>query len=67
MFQKELAERLASDPGSKKYGVISVFLQAFYKVEMQFDIAPDKFEPPPKVWSSVIKATRNNRIEIGCD
>ena len=67
MFQKELAERLASAPGSKKYGVISVFLQAFYKVEMQFDIAPDKFEPPPKVWSSVIKATRNNRIEIGCD
>ena len=67
MFQKELAERLASEPGSKKYGVISVFLQAFYKVEMQFDIAPDKFAPPPKVWSSVIKAIRNDRVRLGCD
>ena len=67
MFQKELAERLASPPGSKKYGVISVFLQAFYEVEVQFDIAPDKFDPPPKVWSTVIKAIRNNTVELGCD
>ena len=67
MFQKELAERLASGPGSKKYGVISVLFQAFYDVELQFDIEPDKFVPPPKVWSSVIQATRNDTSELPCD
>jgi 16S rRNA (adenine1518-N6/adenine1519-N6)-dimethyltransferase len=67
MFQKELAERLASGPGSKKYGVISVFLQAFYDVKLKFDVGPEKFDPPPKVWSSVIQATRNSITELGCD
>ena len=67
MFQKELAERLASPPGSKKYGVISVFFQAFYNVELKFDVDPDKFVPPPKVWSSVIQASRNNITELACD
>ena len=67
MFQKELAERLAAAPGSKKYGVISVFLQAYYNVEILFDVSPDKFAPPPKVWSSVIRAERTNTQSLACD
>lgn len=67
MFQKELAERLAAVPGSRKYGVISVLLQAYYKVEVLFDVAPDKFAPPPKVWSSVIKAERTETESLPCN
>ena len=55
MFQKEVAERIAAPPGSKVYGVISVLLQAFYKVEYLFDVPPGSFNPPPKVMSGVIR------------
>lgn len=57
MFQKEVAERVASKEGSKVYGVLSVLVQAFYKVEYLFDVAPEAFNPPPKVVSGVIKIT----------
>lgn len=57
MFQKEVAERIAAPPGSKVYGVISVLLQAFYKVEYLFDVPPGSFNPPPKVMSGVIRLT----------
>lgn len=55
MFQKEVAERIAAPPGSKVYGVTSVLLQAFYKVEYLFDVPPQSFNPPPKVMSGVIR------------
>jgi 16S rRNA (adenine1518-N6/adenine1519-N6)-dimethyltransferase len=58
MFQKEVAERAASKEGSKVYGVLSVLIQAFYKVEYLFDVEPRCFNPPPKVMSGVIKLTR---------
>jgi len=58
MFQKEVAERVASPSGSKVYGVISVFMQAYYDVEYLFDVAPDCFNPPPKVMSGVIRLTK---------
>ena len=58
MFQKEVAERVASAPGSKEYGILSVLVQAYYKVDYMFTVAPGVFNPPPKVKSGVIKAVR---------
>jgi 16S rRNA (adenine1518-N6/adenine1519-N6)-dimethyltransferase len=58
MFQKEVAQRAASGPGSKVYGVLSALIQAFYDVEYLFDVSPDCFNPPPKVMSGVIRLTR---------
>ncbi|PCH87358.1 MAG: 16S rRNA (adenine(1518)-N(6)/adenine(1519)-N(6))-dimethyltransferase [Flavobacteriales bacterium] len=67
MFQKEVAERLASDPGSRKYGILSVLLQAYYDIEYLFSVSASKFKPPPKVESAVIRITRNKRTTLGCD
>lgn len=67
MIQKEVAERLAAGPGSKTYGILSVLLQAWYNVEYLFTVSETVFDPPPKVKSAVIRATRNDRTELGCD
>ncbi len=58
MFQKEVAERIASEPGTKKYGILSVLLQAYYKIEYLFTVNEDVFSPPPKVKSAVIRLTK---------
>ncbi len=57
MFQKEVAQRIASKEGNKVYGVISVLIQAFYDVEYLFDVHEKCFQPPPKVKSGVIRLT----------
>lgn len=62
MFQKEVAQRVASKPGSKVYGVISVLIQAFYDVEYLFDVPQECFNPPPKVMSGVILLTRKQTL-----
>ena len=67
MIQKEVAERLASPPGSKAYGILSVLLQAWYDVEYLFTVSEHVFDPPPKVKSAVIRMTRNNVTSLGCD
>lgn len=67
MLQKEVAERLCSKPNSKKYGILSVFLQAFYKVEYLFTVPAEVFNPPPKVQSAVIRCQRNERKQLDCD
>ncbi len=67
MLQKEVAERLASPPGKKHYGILSVLLQAWYDIEYLFTVEPNSFFPPPKVQSAVIRVTRNSRTELGCD
>lgn len=67
MFQKEVAERVCSGLGTKKYGILSVLIQAFYDVEYLFTVNEEVFNPPPKVKSGVIKITRNNIIELDCD
>lgn len=67
MLQKEVAERLAAGPGSKTYGILSVLLQAWYDVEYLFTVSETVFDPPPKVKSGVIRATRNDRVALGCD
>lgn len=55
MFQKEVAQRIAANEGSKVYGVTSVLVQAFFKVEYLFDVNPACFQPPPKVKSGVLR------------
>jgi len=67
MFQKEVAERCATKPGSKEYGILSVFLQAYYKVEYLFTVKAGVFNPPPKVLSAVIRLTRNETAALDCD
>ncbi len=67
MFQKEVAERVAEKPGTKKYGITSVLLQAYYDIEYLFTVEPHHFNPPPKVKSGVIKLTRNNVLKLDCD
>jgi 16S rRNA (adenine1518-N6/adenine1519-N6)-dimethyltransferase len=67
MLQKEVAERLAAPPGSKTYGILSVFLQAYYNIEYLFTVNEDVFTPPPKVKSGVIRLTRNKTEKLDCD
>ena len=67
MIQKEVAERLASAPGSKVYGVLSILIQAWYDVEYLFTVDEHVFDPPPKVKSAVIRLTRNDKSSLGCD
>jgi 16S rRNA (adenine1518-N6/adenine1519-N6)-dimethyltransferase len=67
MFQKEVAERIASPPGSKKYGILSVLLQAFYDIEYLFTVSEKVFYPPPKVKSAVIRLKRNTVTKLDCD
>ena len=67
MFQKEVAERICSGPGSKKYGILSVLIQAFYNTEYLFTVNEEVFNPPPKVKSGVIKITRNEIVKLDCD
>ena len=67
MIQHEVAVRMASQPGNKQYGILSVLIQAWYKVEYLFTVEPGVFNPPPKVQSAVIRMTRNDVTDLGCD
>lgn len=67
MFQKEVAERIASPPGSKKYGILSVLLQIYFDIEYLFTVNENVFYPPPKVKSAVIRLRRNDVKDPGCD
>ncbi len=58
MIQKEVAERIVSKHGNKVYGILSVLLQSFYKVEYLFTVPENVFSPPPKVKSAVIRLTK---------
>lgn len=67
MFQKEVAMRIASKEGNKVYGILSVLVQAFYDVKVEFKISPGAFFPPPKVDSAVITCLRKKEFSLGCD
>lgn len=67
MIQKEVAERMAASPGCKAYGILSVLVQAWYNVEYLFTVHEHVFNPPPKVKSAVIRMTRNETTDLGCD
>ena len=67
MIQKEVAERIAAKPGKKTYGILSVLIQAWYHVEYLFTVDEHVFNPPPKVKSAVIRMTRNEIQDLGCN
>ena len=67
MIQREVAQRMASAPGNKAYGILSVLIQAWYDVEYLFTVDENVFNPPPKVKSAVIRMTRNEVTDLGCD
>ena len=67
MIQREVAQRMASEPGTKAYGILSVLIQAWYRVEYLFTVDEHVFNPPPKVKSAVIRMTRNDVTDLGCD
>ncbi|MDP4266082.1 MAG: 16S rRNA (adenine(1518)-N(6)/adenine(1519)-N(6))-dimethyltransferase RsmA [Bacteroidota bacterium] len=67
MFQKEVAVRIASKPGNKDYGILSVLMQAYYNTEYLFSVSEQVFNPPPKVKSGVIRFVRNNNEKLDCD
>lgn len=67
MFQKEVAERIASREGSKVYGITSILLQAYFDIDYLFTVHEDVFDPQPKVKSAVIRLKRNNIKKLPCD
>ena len=67
MIQREVALRMASAPGSKTYGILSVLVQAWYDVEYLFTVDEHVFNPPPKVKSAVIRMMRNDVDDLECD
>ncbi len=67
MIQKEVAERIVAEPGSKTYGILSVLLQAWYTIDYEFTVSEQVFLPPPKVKSAVIRMTRNQVDTLACD
>ena len=63
MVQREVADRLAAEPGSRDYGLLSATAQLFARVEKLFTLPPDAFSPPPKVHSSVVRLTMAPRLD----
>lgn len=57
MFQRELGARLAAEPGTRDWGRLSVVTQLHCEVEALFDVPPEAFVPPPKVYSQVVRLT----------
>ena len=67
MIQKEVAQRICSKPGNKQYGILSVLMQTWYDIKIEFNVKPGSFFPPPAVQSSVISFRRNSRKKLPCD
>jgi 16S rRNA (adenine1518-N6/adenine1519-N6)-dimethyltransferase len=57
MFQREVVERIAAEPGGRERGYLSVVAQNAFEIEPLFDVPPGAFYPVPKVWSSVVRFT----------
>jgi 16S rRNA (adenine1518-N6/adenine1519-N6)-dimethyltransferase len=57
MVQKEVADRIAAEPGGSEYGILSATAQLYARVEKLFSLPPGAFSPPPKVHSTVLRLT----------
>jgi 16S rRNA (adenine1518-N6/adenine1519-N6)-dimethyltransferase len=55
MLQREVVERIAAAPGSGDYGRLTVMLAPWVEADALFDVGPGAFQPPPKVWSAVVR------------
>lgn len=67
MIQREVALRIASPPGNKAYGILSVLIGAWYDCDYLFTVDEGVFDPPPRVKSAVVRLSRNKRATLGCD
>ncbi len=67
MLQREVAYRLAARKNTKENGILSILLQTYFDVQVLWDLAPEAFNPPPKVHSSVVRLVRNARVALPCD
>lgn len=65
LMQREVAERIVSNPGRREYGRLSVYLQYYSTAEILFNVPPSVFVPPPKVMSSLLRITFNERFRKG--
>ena len=63
MVQREVADRIAAEPGSRDYGLLSATAQLFARVDKLFTLPPGAFIPPPQVHSSVVRLTMAPRLE----
>ncbi len=66
MVQKEVADRLAANPGGKNCGAITYSVNYYCEAEKIVDVPPEAFVPAPKVWSSVIKLTLRDKPPVEC-
>jgi 16S rRNA (adenine1518-N6/adenine1519-N6)-dimethyltransferase len=67
MLQKEVVDRITATADDPAYGRLTVMLAAFAEAERLFDVGPGAFQPPPRVWSSVLRLRTSDspRFEIG--
>jgi 16S rRNA (adenine1518-N6/adenine1519-N6)-dimethyltransferase len=64
MVQKEVAERMQAGPGTKAYGALSLAVQYYADAEIEMEVSPSSFLPPPQVSSTVIKLTRYEKAPV---
>ena len=64
MLQREVAERIVSEPGNKAYGYLSVMVQYYSLASKLFDVPPSAFAPSPKIWSAVIRLVVRERPAV---
>ncbi|MGB8915988.1 MAG: 16S rRNA (adenine(1518)-N(6)/adenine(1519)-N(6))-dimethyltransferase RsmA [Candidatus Sulfotelmatobacter sp.] len=68
LVQREVADRIAAEPGSRDYGLLSATTQLYARVEKLFTLPPTAFAPPPKVHSTALRLTMAPRQhELGLD
>jgi 16S rRNA (adenine1518-N6/adenine1519-N6)-dimethyltransferase len=63
MVQREVADRISAEPGTRDYGLLSATTQLFARTENLFTLPPTAFSPPPQVHSSAIRLTMAPRLE----
>ncbi|MCG6937245.1 MAG: 16S rRNA (adenine(1518)-N(6)/adenine(1519)-N(6))-dimethyltransferase RsmA [Gammaproteobacteria bacterium] len=67
MLQKEVVDRIASAPGNKHYGRLSVMLQTYCEAQALFEVPPTAFEPAPKVDSAILRLQPYSRYDEQID
>ncbi len=65
MVQREVARRIAAEPGTPDYGAFSVFMQYYTQPELVFEVPPESFLPAPKVWSAVLHCRVREAPAVG--
>lgn len=62
MLQKEVVDRICAEPGSKKYGRLSIMIQYRCETEWLFNVPPESFNPPPKVMSAIVRLIPHRKL-----